>query len=64
MASRLEGETKALGVELLVSADLLKAAGYDQDLSGVRPFDLRGVTHPIPALPVANASELLSEKAA
>ncbi|MFY2825698.1 adenylate/guanylate cyclase domain-containing protein [Ruegeria sp. MALMAid1280] len=59
VASRLEGETKALGVELLVSAELLQAAGYEGDQNGIRPFDLRGVTRPIPALPVTSASDLL-----
>ncbi|WP_170331948.1 adenylate/guanylate cyclase domain-containing protein [Ruegeria arenilitoris] len=59
VASRLEGETKALGVELLVSAELLQAAGYEGDQTHMRRFELRGVTRPIPALPVASASELL-----
>lgn len=58
VASRLEGETKALGVELLVSTELLQMAGYEGDQSGMKSFELRGVTRPIPALPVASAAEL------
>ncbi len=64
VASRLEGQTKELGVELLVSAELLHAAGHDSDLSRLQSFNLRGVTRPIPALPVTNAADLLAEKAA
>jgi len=64
VASRLEAETKALGVELLVSAELLNAAGYGQDLTGLQSFDLRGVVRAIPALPVASAADLFPELAA
>ncbi|WP_037308487.1 adenylate/guanylate cyclase domain-containing protein [Ruegeria halocynthiae] len=58
VASRLEAETKALGVELLVSADLLHAAGRDGDHENIRSFQLRGVTQPIPALPVTSATDM------
>ena len=58
VASRLETETKALGVELLISADLLEAAGQDTDQSAIRSFQLRGVTRPILALPVQSAAEM------
>ncbi|CUJ84606.1 Adenylate cyclase 1 [Ruegeria denitrificans] len=64
VASRLEGQTKALGAELLVSAELLQSAGYDGDLTGLQSFELRGVTHPVPALPVTSAADLLPDKAA
>lgn len=58
VASRLESETKALGVELLVSQEVLKAAGMDLPSEGIRLFQLRGVADPIPALPVTRASGL------
>lgn len=58
VASRLEGETKALRVELLVSDDVLQAAGLQCDPAKLCDFRLRGVTAPIPALPVERASEV------
>ncbi len=58
VASRLEAETKALGVELLVSAELLQAAEMDISDDRIQPFRLRGVSEPVPALPVPRASEL------
>jgi adenylate cyclase len=64
VASRLEAETKTLGVELLVSEDLLRAAGYDGDETGLQSFKLRGVSRPIPALPVRTATLLALRVAA
>lgn len=58
VASRLESETKALKVELLVSEELLKAAGVVVPQDEIRVFQLRGVSEPIPALPVTRASTL------
>ncbi|NOD97088.1 2Fe-2S iron-sulfur cluster binding domain-containing protein [Ruegeria sp. HKCCD6228] len=58
VASRLESETKALKVELLVSEELLKAAGVVVPQNDIRLFQLRGVSEPIPALPVTRASTL------
>ncbi|MCA0905607.1 adenylate/guanylate cyclase domain-containing protein [Ruegeria marisrubri] len=58
VASRLESETKALKVELLVSQELLKAAGLVVPQDDIRLFQLRGVSEPIPALPVTRASTL------
>lgn len=58
VASRLESETKALGVELLVSQDVLIAAGLQCDPGALRDFSLRGVTAPVPALPVEHAADL------
>ncbi|MEO1108818.1 MAG: adenylate/guanylate cyclase domain-containing protein [Pseudomonadota bacterium] len=58
VASRLESETKALGVELLVSDELLQAAGVAIDPEQIRLFQLRGVTEPVPAVPVTRAAEL------
>ncbi len=63
VASRLESETKALGVELLVSAELLHAAGHEGDLSNMRSFTLRGVNQPVSALPLADAAELAVHRA-
>jgi adenylate cyclase len=56
-ASRLEGQTKALGVELLVSSDVLEAAGIEIDPAQFLTLDLRGVAQPIRALPVARAAD-------
>ncbi len=58
VASRLEGETKALSVELLVSASVLRAAGVDSQRPDIQDFRLRGVADPVPALPVKRAAEL------
>ncbi len=58
VASRLESETKALKVELLVSEELLKAAGVVVPRDEIRLFQLRGVSEQIPALPVTRASTL------
>ncbi|NOD84166.1 adenylate/guanylate cyclase domain-containing protein [Ruegeria sp. HKCCD6119] len=58
VASRLESETKALKVELLVSQELLEAAGVVVPQDDIRLFQLRGVSEPIPALPVTRASTL------
>ncbi len=60
VASRLEAETKALGVELLVSDKVLHAAGMQCDPRALRNFNLRGVSAPIPALPVEHAADLES----
>jgi len=54
-ASRLEGQTKPLGVELLVSAAVLDAAGVTPD--ALTPLDLRGVAETLHALPVRRAAE-------
>lgn len=64
VASRLESETKALGVELLVSEDLLRAAGVEPASQDIQLFQLRGVASSIPALPVARAADLEEATAA
>jgi len=58
VASRLEAETKEQGVELLVSADLLSAAGVPLVPDAIQQFRLRGVSEPVAALPVKRASDL------
>ncbi|MCE8512935.1 adenylate/guanylate cyclase domain-containing protein [Ruegeria pomeroyi] len=57
-ASRLEAETKLLGVELLISKAVLQAAGIDMTTLTLSNFSLRGVPQPVAALPVASATEL------
>lgn len=57
-ASRLEAETKALGVELLISEAVLHAAGADLSALELGSFALRGVPQPVAALPVATAAKL------
>lgn len=58
VASRLESETKSLGVELLVSEELLEAADVHVSEGRIQMFQLRGVATPVPALPVPRASGL------
>lgn len=58
VASRLEAETKALGVELLASQSVLEAAGLHTGPGELRDFQLRGVSEPVRALPVKQAAEL------
>ncbi|MCE8508224.1 adenylate/guanylate cyclase domain-containing protein [Ruegeria pomeroyi] len=60
-ASRLEAETKALGVELLISHAVLEAAGAETDGLDLREFTLRGVPQPVSALPVTAAAKLSLE---
>lgn len=57
-ASRLEGQTKALGVEVLVSEAVLTAAGHDPDAHRLEVLDLRGVAQPVRALALKRAAVL------
>ena len=57
-ASRLESETKTLNVELLVSAPVLEAAGYDPAALDLVDLSLRGRDTALPALPVVRAARL------
>ena len=57
-ASRLEAQTKELGVELLISARVLQAAGYGAKDFPLQEFRLRGVAEPLAALPVEHAAAL------
>lgn len=57
-ASRLEAKTKELGVELLISNQVVLAAGMAAPQERLQDFSLRGVDHPVSALPVAQASTL------
>ncbi|MEM8732334.1 MAG: adenylate/guanylate cyclase domain-containing protein [Pseudomonadota bacterium] len=59
-ASRLEGETKTMKVELLVSGSVLEAAGHDIAFLPMVSMTLRGRDEPLEALPVARASRLVS----
>ncbi|WP_233270550.1 adenylate/guanylate cyclase domain-containing protein [Chachezhania sediminis] len=58
IASRLEAMTKEAGVELLVSAEVLTAAGFDPADLQMQDFELRGLDHPMPALPVPRCAGL------
>jgi adenylate cyclase len=51
-ASRLEGQTKELGVELLVSEAVLKSAEIPVESLDLVILELRGVTEPVKALAV------------
>ncbi len=57
-ASRLEGETKALGVEVIVSLRVLEAAAAEIDPQDLHAFDLRGVSETLMALPLERAADL------
>ena len=57
-ASRLEAKTKELGVELLISNQVVQAAGLSAPKDTLQDFALRGVDQPVRALPVAQASTL------
>ena len=57
-ASRLEAKTKELGVELLISARVLQAAGYGVERFALQEFQLRGVREALAALPVEHAAAL------
>lgn len=51
-ASRLEGQTKELDVDLLVSEAVLKSAEFSMDALELITLELRGVTEPVKALAV------------
>ena len=55
-ASRLEGQTKELGVQILASEALLEAAGYNCDDLELVSLDLRGLTRPLRALALPHGS--------
>lgn len=57
-ASRLEGQTKALGVEVLVSEAVLAAAGHDPEAFDLKVLELRGVAQPVRALALKRAAAL------
>ena len=57
-ASRLEGGTKALGVQALISIDVLEAAGAVPAKETMVDMDLRGRDTPLAALPVKDATQL------
>jgi adenylate cyclase len=62
-ASRLESETKVLGVQALVSIDVLEAAGGSPDADDLVDLTLRGRDSALPALPVTDATALLQNLA-
>lgn len=57
-ASRLEGQTKELGVEALISAPVLAAAGIDTGALTLHRLSLRGVAGPLDALALANLAQV------
>jgi adenylate cyclase len=57
-ASRLEGKTKELGVQLLISESVLKSAGIDTGGLNLIELELRGLTHPLPTLALKTSDEL------
>jgi adenylate cyclase len=56
--SRLEGKTKELGVELLVSEILLQTAGHETGGLDLVTPQMRGVTAPLSALAVKSGADL------
>ncbi|MEO0379893.1 MAG: adenylate/guanylate cyclase domain-containing protein, partial [Pseudomonadota bacterium] len=57
-ASRLEGGTKDMAVQALISEDTLHTAGHAVGHSDMVPLSLRGREHPLPALAVKEAKQL------
>ncbi|MCA0869377.1 adenylate/guanylate cyclase domain-containing protein [Seohaeicola saemankumensis] len=57
-ASRLEGQTKELGVELLVSVSVLEAAELETEELELTTLTLRGVTEPVTALALTDGQTL------
>ena len=57
-ASRLEGGTKEMGVQALISVDVLRAAGADPAPEAMTQMSLRGRDSDLPALPVRDATAL------
>ncbi|MFL4470343.1 adenylate/guanylate cyclase domain-containing protein [Tateyamaria armeniaca] len=57
-ASRLEGSTKAMGVQALISTDVLEAAGAATPSGEMIDLELRGRDTALSALPVPDATRL------
>ncbi|MDF1717555.1 MAG: adenylate/guanylate cyclase domain-containing protein [Antarcticimicrobium sp.] len=57
-ASRLEGMTKELGVEVLVSRTVLTSAGIGTDTLDLVTLELRGVSAPLAALATLSGQDL------
>ncbi|WP_299152056.1 adenylate/guanylate cyclase domain-containing protein [uncultured Tateyamaria sp.] len=57
-ASRLEGQTKALGVQALISIDVLRASGKDAAHDALIDLSLRGRDSALKALPIADVTRL------
>ncbi|WP_299280986.1 adenylate/guanylate cyclase domain-containing protein [uncultured Tateyamaria sp.] len=57
-ASRLEGQTKALGVQALISIDVLRASGKEVAHDTLVDLSLRGRDSALKALPIADATRL------
>jgi adenylate cyclase len=57
-ASRLEGQTKELDVDLLISDAVLKSAGISTEGLELVRLELRGVTEPVNALAVPRVTLL------
>jgi adenylate cyclase len=60
-ASRLEGQTKTLGVQALLSFDVIEAAGLAARPEDLMALDLRGRDTALRALPVRDATTLLAQ---
>jgi adenylate cyclase len=55
-ASRLEGQTKALGAQVLISQSILDAAGMQPIDQEPISLELRGVEHPLDAVRIAHGA--------
>ena len=62
-ASRIEGVTKEFKVQAFISAPLLTAAGHDLPDDQMRALELRGLSTPLMAWPVQEASRLADQLA-
>jgi adenylate cyclase len=57
-ASRLEGQTKTLGVQVILSKDVLHAAGLDVVRNDMVSLELRGRNTELSSLPIKDARTL------
>jgi len=62
-ASRIEGVTKEYKVQAFVSAPLLSAAGHDLPMSAMAALELRGLSEPLHAWPIKEATDLWEQLA-
>lgn len=60
-ASRIEGVTKTHGVQALISAPLLMRAGHSLPPDAFAQLELRGLSEPLAAWPVKDASDLAAQ---
>jgi adenylate cyclase len=61
VASRLEALTKQKGVQVIVSADAARFAGFLDQLGSVETVEVRGVNAPMEVVAIARGRDLPAE---